>query len=533
MPALRNPLEVEPEMRSAPALDSSKLEAILNSAIAAIITIDTAGRMQSVNPATERLFGYGRDEMLGQNVKMLMPEPYRGEHDTYMTSYLATGRKKIIGIGREVLALRKDGSVFPVDLAVSEFEADGRRYFAGIISDLSERKRVEEALLESERKLARAQKLEAIGQLTGGIAHDFNNLLTVIIGNIELLGLHVQEGPQHDLLREAQEAAELGAELTDRLLTFARRRRLEPRTVQLNELVLQTTSLLKRTIGEHISLSALLAPDLWPTRSDPGQIESAIVNLALNARDAMPKGGKLVVETLNVTIDPDDELATPELSPGDYVQLSVSDSGAGMAPEVASRAFEPFFTTKSRGHGTGLGLSMVYGFVKQSGGHATIYSEPGHGTTVKLYLPRADAPEHRPGAREAKTSQGTAGERILMVEDDERVRRLTAKRLRHLGYEVIEAEDGKQAIALMEAGTRFDLVFSDLVMPGGVSGYEVCRRAREIDPKVRTLLTSGYSEEILREEDGAETMPRVLRKPYRQTELDRALREVLDTRKAD
>src|SRR5262245_15522545 len=281
----------------------SKLETILNSAVAAIITIDTLGIIQTVNPATERLFGYKAKELLGQKVRVLMPSPYHEEHDAYIANYIKNGRKRIIGIEREVKGQRKGGTVFPVDLAVSEFVADGQRFFAGIISDLSERKRLEEAFFESERKLATAQRHDAIGQLTGGIAHDFNNLLTVITGNLELLESRLDEPGMQELVKEAQEAADMGAQLTDRLLTFARRRQPETEIPSLNEVVFKTTSLLRRTLGEQIALSTILEPNLWPTKSDPGQIESAIVNLALNARDAMPRGGKLIIETGNVTIE--------------------------------------------------------------------------------------------------------------------------------------------------------------------------------------------------------------------------------------
>src|SRR5262245_22354722 len=433
----------------------SKLETILNSAVAAIITIDTLGIIQTVNPATERLFGYNAKELLGQNVRVLMPSPYHEEHDAYIANYAKTGRKRIIGIGREVKGQRKDGTVFPVDLAVSEFVADGARYFAGIISDLSERKRLEEAFLESERKLATAQKLDAVGQLTGGIAHDFNNLLTVITGNLELLENRIDAPALRELVDEAQEAADLGAQLADRLLTFARRRHLEVEILHLNEVVLKTTSLLRRTLGEQISLSTILEPELWRTKSDSGQIESAIVNLALNARDAMPKGGKLTVETSNVTIDHEGMagLQHPELRPGDYVQISVSDTGTGMTAEVQQRAFEPFFTTKSRGHGTGLGLSMIHGFARQSGGDVSIHSQEGHGTTVKLYLPRlagSDLVEETKATKD-RTERPT-GERILVVEDDERVRNLTVRRLSELGYEVLQAPDGVAAMKMLEDG---------------------------------------------------------------------------------
>ncbi|HEX2631271.1 MAG TPA: PAS domain S-box protein [Bradyrhizobium sp.] len=472
-------------------IDESKLEAILNSAVAAIITIDASGVIQTVNPATERLFGYEAEELLGQNIRVLMPSPYREEHDAYLANYIKTGRKKIIGIGREVKGQRKDGTVFPVGLAVSEFVADGVKYFAGIISDLSERRRLEEAFLESQRKLATAQRLDAVGQLTGGIAHDFNNLLTVITGNLELLESRLDEPGLQELVREAQEAADLGAQLTDRLLTFARRRHLEVEVLHLNEVVLKTTSLLRRTLGEQITLSTILEPDLWPTKSDPGQIESAIVNLALNARDAMPKGGKLIIETGNITIEDVGIVRGrhPELRPGDYVELCVSDTGGGMKAEVQQRAFEPFFTTKSRGHGTGLGLSMIHGFARQSGGDVTIDSEEGRGTTVRLYLPRLEGLEPAVKRDAVKEAVRSTGERILVVEDDERVRNLTVKRLTALGYEVLHASDGIAAIKMFEEGLRVDLVFTDVIMPGGVSGFDVIRRAIELDPQTKALMT--------------------------------------------
>jgi PAS domain S-box-containing protein len=506
--------------------DISKLEAILNSAVTAIITIDTNGLIESANPATEHMFGYKVGEMAGQNVRMLMPEPFRGEHDSYLRNYLTTDKRKIIGIGREVMGRQKDGTVFPIDLAVSEFVSEGTRYFTGIISDLSDRRRVEEALHESERKLAQAQRLEAVGQLTGGIAHDFNNLLTVIIGNLELIEMRISDSELTAILREAQEAADLGAKLTERLLAFARRSHLEPRILQINEVVLNVTGMLKRTLGEQIGLSTVLAPDLWPTRNDPIQVESAIVNLAINARDAMARGGKLVVETRNVAIDPTTTAGDGDLSPGDYVQVSVSDTGAGMTPDVRERAFEPFFTTKSRGHGTGLGLSMVYGFAKQSGGHATIYSEPGYGTTINIYLPRA--PEGEEPAVEASAtteSDATAVGSILVVEDDDRVRNLTINRLKSLGYRVHEAPDGGTAIRMLEEGLTVDLVFSDLVMPGGLTGHDVARRALELNPAIKLLLTSGYAEDLARSKDLGEI--RLLRKPYRLNALKAALKDVL------
>jgi PAS domain S-box-containing protein len=510
------------------AAQSAKLNGILESAVVAIITIDSRGIIESVNPATERLFGYEAVELEGQNVKILMPEPYRAEHDGYIESYARTSVKKIIGIGREVFGRRQDGTTFPVHLSVSEFEADGRRYFTGMIHDISDRKHVETALRESERRFAQAQKMEAVGQLTGGIAHDFNNLLLVITGNLELLEPHLTRDDSRELLKDAQDAAALGSKLTDQLLTFARRRHLDPQVIQLNQLVVSITEMLRRTLGEHISLSTSLTRDIWSTRADPDQFQSAIVNMAVNSRDAMPQGGKLVVETCNIVLNGDHTDFQPELKPGEYVQLSISDTGAGMPPEIRNRVFEPFFTTKEMGRGTGLGLAMVYGFVKQSGGHVTIYSEVGHGTTINLYLPRADA---APASAAPNMTKGDVDpqprETILVVEDDARVRQLTIRRLELIGYQVLEAADGPAAIEILERDDPIDLVFTDLIMPGGLSGREVAMRARQIRSGIKVLLTSGYAEELVHGDELQRENLKVLRKPYQQADLVAALRDVL------
>jgi len=514
---------------STPLAKAAKLEAILQSALTAIIAIDSRGIVTSINPATERLFGYEASELVGQNVHILMPQPYHSAHDGYIASYLKSGVKKIIGIGREVTGRRKDGTTFPIHLSVSEFEAEGRRYFTGIIHDLSDRVHVEDALRESERRLAQSQKMEAIGQLTGGIAHDFNNLLQVVIGNLELLQPMLGNDMASDLLNEAQDAAELGARLTNQLLAFARRQQLAPQVIWLNDVVLGVAAMLRRTLGEQVQLSTSLAAGLWRTRADPGQVQSAIVNLALNARDAMPKGGKLILETSNITLDADHFNADPELKPGDYVQLAITDTGGGMPPEVRDRAFEPFFTTKEKGRGTGLGLAMVYGFVKQSGGNVTIYSEPGVGTTVNVYLPRSDVPADAalPQGDQAGRGRATTNEVILVVEDDPKVRALTNKRLRLLGYTVLEAADGPSALKVLEGAARIDLLLTDLVMPGGLSGRELAREATQLIPGIKTLLTSGYSEDLVFAHDGGTELPVTLRKPYQQSELARVLHDVL------
>jgi len=600
--------------------------------------------------AAEKTFGYAADELIGRNINMLMPEPYRSQHDTYLAKYLATGRRQIIGIGREVAGLRKDGTTFPMHLSVGEFAIGGARYFTGTIVDLSAQRAAEQrfereqalfrAIFESlpdplvicdptgavrlvnpsftrvfgytepevlgesmaclfentescmsflnagtttpqsaakphtarfrrksgelfpaetiegaivgssgsavgrlvlihdataerqqEAILLQAQRMEAVGQLTGGVAHDFNNLLTVILGNLELLEPKLKDELSQSLAGEAREAAEMGARLTDRLLTFARRQRLEMQSLNLNEFALGLTELLRRTIGAPIDLSTALAPDLWSTTADPGQVESAVLNLVLNARDAMPDGGRLVIETFNATVDAADVASNPGMAAGDYVVLSVADTGHGMPPEVHARAFEPFFTTKGAGKGSGLGLATIYGFARQSGGNVTIYSEVGKGTTVNLYLPRAGRRTEEEAAAAAKPAVDTGrGETVLVVEDDERVRRLTALRLKELGYRVLEADHGAAAFAVLAETPDIDIVFSDLVMPGGISGFDLARRVRERYPGTRVILTSGYSAELLNQADVAELDLKVLRKPYRQVELARAFRAALAER---
>ncbi len=624
------------------------LEAILRSAAAGIITMDSASIIRSANPAAHRLFGYEEGELVGRPVEILMPAPHRGGHHGYVDAYMTTGRSGIIGVGRELPGVRKDGSTFWLHLSIGEFVVAGERMFTGITIDLSAQRAAEDrlrrqeaqfrAIFESqpdavlitdhehrvrmanpafermfgrlagdlldtpplsiyadpkeweahvtaahdcedgqspkahthqfaraggeafpgvavhtdirdalgrnlgcliairdiskdvrrEGELMRAQRMEAIGQLTGGIAHDFNNILTVILGNIELLETRLTEGLSETLAREAREAAEMGARLTDRLLTFGRRQHLETARINLNEFILASTEILRRTIGEDIDLSTALAGDLWLTETDPGQIENAVLNLAINARDAMPDGGRIAIETRNETLDADAVALIPELRPGNYVVLSVSDTGHGMSEAVRNRAFEPFFSAKGPGKGSGMGLATIYGFAKQSGGHTTIYSEPGHGTVVNIYLPSSMKADPSATAGSAPATIGTGngrGETILIVEDDPRVRRLTATRITALGYRVLEAETAPEALRLIEGGATVALVFTDVVMPGGMSGLELVDKLGRSHPGVRTLLTSGYAQEFLGGRAGA--VNALLRKPYRQVELAAALETAL------
>ena len=516
-------MSLESTARAAAEEGQARLRAILESAVDAIITINDEGVIESLNPATERLFGYSAAEMIGQNVSLLMPEPHRSAHGGYIRRYLETRERRIIGIGRELPAQRKDGTTFPAGLSISEVVFDGQRLFTGIIHDNSARRAAEE-------QLHHAQKMEAVGQLTGGIAHDFNNLLTVVIGNLEMLEARVTDDRSRSLVRQAEEAAELGAELIDRLLTFARRRSLEPQSLDLNDLVLGLDDILRRALGEAIDLSILLSPGLWQVRSDSVQLENALLNLCLNARDAMPDGGRVTIETENAEVDDEAIPGDPDVRPGGYVRLSVSDSGPGMPAEVQARAFEPFFTTKEPGVGTGLGLSMVYGFARQSGGFARIESEPGCGTSVSLFLPRwagALAEEVTEGAG-AEDARGH-GETILVVEDDARVRQVTVQRLKSLGYRVREAGSGRAALDVLEEHDGIALLFTDMIMPGGMTGRELAEAVRVKYPEVKVLYTSGYAAQAAAQRGILGPGEALLPKPYRTSELAIQLRRILET----
>lgn len=501
----------------------ARLRAILDAAVDAIITIDENGIIESISPSTKTLFGYAAAETIGKNVNMLMPEPYSGEHDRYIENYLSTREKKIIGIGREVVGQRKDGSIFPMHLSVSEAFVSGRRLFIGIVHDVSERKK-------SEAELRRVQKMDAIGQLTGGIAHDFNNLLTVITGNLEMLEPRISDENQRAMIEQAQEAVELGASLTGRLLAFARRQTLEPKPIDVNELVLGMTELLRRTLGETIRIGTVLESHLWRTRADPGQLENALLNLAINARDAMPGGGNLTIETANREFDSTHLEAPSEIAPGGYVVLSVTDSGVGMSDEVKERAIEPFFTTKEASAGTGLGLSMAYGFANQSGGHLALYSEVGHGTTVSLYLPEiAEDAATTTAAQKPDEEVRASGETVLVVEDDARVRRTSVLRLADLGYKVLEADSGEAALKIISDGYHVDLLFTDIVMPGGMDGPGLAQEAQRRLPSLKVLFTSGYAEAGAVGSNLLQEGAMLLRKPYKTSDLARKIRGALST----
>jgi PAS domain S-box-containing protein len=503
------------------AARQSHLLSILETVPEAMVVIDEAGCMISFSKAAERLFGYSAEEVCGRNVRILMPSPDRDRHDGYISHYLTTGERRVIGFGRHVTGQRKDGTVFPMELAVGEAAANGKRIFTGFIRDLTNRHRMEEELRQS-------QKMEAIGQLTGGIAHDFNNLLTVISGNLEMAERRLENGRLRELLREAQGAADDGAKLTGQLLAFGRRQALNAKLADIGQLVSNFAELLRRTLGETIELQTVVTGRSLTALVDTTQLQNALLNLALNARDAMPRGGRLRIEIARVRLDADYVQTYPQVRAGDYILTSVSDTGAGMREDVKQRAFEPFFTTKGAGAGTGLGLSMVYGFARQSGGHVQLYSELGQGTTARLFLPATTPTSAAEGetADPAPTARPRTDDCILVVEDDARVRRVVVARLEEEGYRVIEAADGKDALARIAEHPEIRLLFTDIIMPGGMFGDDLAREARRLRPTLKILFTSGYAEPSLAGRELAEGS--WLKKPYTSTELTARLRMLLD-----
>ncbi len=498
----------------------ARLRSILETAPDAIIALDERGIIQYFSKSAEKLFGYAPGEVIGRNVKILMPAPHQENHDGYLARYLRTGEKRIIGIGRQVEAQRKDGANFPMELAVGEVKLGGTHIFTGFIRDLTAR-------VKMEQDLRQAQKMEAIGQLTGGVAHDFNNLLTVISGNLEMLERRLIDPEHREMLNEAQEASKLGAELAKRLLAFGRRQSLNPKPTDLNALAGGMVELLRRSLGETTEFETRLAEALPMIIADPGQVENALLNLAINARDAMPNGGRLVIETARAEIDEDYAAAYADVVPGRYITLAVTDTGTGMSPEVRQRAFEPFYTTKGPGAGSGLGLSMVYGFVKQSGGHVQLYSELGHGTTVRLYLPEHAGSNTAEQPAAVSIARAALGETILVVEDDQRVRRVSVRRLKELGYAVIEADSGPAALLVLDREEPIDVLFTDIVMPGGMTGLDLAHVARRRRPKLKILFTSGYAEPAALKVAMLTTNVSWLGKPHSTNELGAKLRELL------
>jgi PAS domain S-box-containing protein len=496
------------------------LRSVLGSVNDAILTIDERGAVQSANPATERSFGYSEPELIGKNVKVLMPEPYQNEHDGYIANYLRTGVKKIIGIGREVEGRRKDGTTFPLELTVTEFRLDERRHFTGVVRDITARKQLE-------AQFQQAQKMEAVGRLAGGVAHDFNNLLTVINGYSDMvLDALPSHDPQREFISAIRESGDRAARLTHQLLAFSRKAIIEPKILDLNELIAESAKLLRRLIGEDIVL--VVVPDQVPVRikADPGQIEQVVMNLVVNGRDAMPTGGRLTIETRIIDIGDDDLLMYPGVNPGRYARISVADSGHGMTKEVKNKIFEPFFTTKGLGKGTGLGLAVVHGVVEQCGGHIAVESTVGVGTTFTLLFPIAKETKVGPVSVTAQiAAQGT--ETLLLVEDEDAVRTIARIALTMQGFTVLEAESGTEAIRLAEDHSGpIHLLITDVVMPE-IGGRQLAEAVRKCRSDVKVLYMSGYTDDAV-VHHGVETTDAFVQKPFTPLGLARKVRAVLD-----
>lgn len=493
---------------------------IFETSLDLILVVSRQGDFIRVSPSARDILGYAPEDMVGRNgVDFVHPADLQATREE-----MRVGRRGRAVRRFDCRYVHRNGTVVPIAWAGVWSEPEQQHFFIG--RDMTERE-------ASEARLRRAQRLEAVGQLTGGIAHDFNNLLGVIIGSLDLLaessGL---ERGGRELVEVALAAALRGSELTRQLLAFARRQSLDPEIFDLNDRVAQTLALLNRTLGERIVVSTVLAANLKPAFADPSQFESALVNLAINARDAMPEGGRLIIETAGKQLDEDYARTNGDVVPGDYVMLAVTDTGTGMAPEVLARAFEPFFTTKETGQGSGMGLSMIYGYARQSRGHVKIYSEPGRGTTVRLYLPVA-AGEAGQGASASATAEAAAaaapgGERILVVEDDPGVRTVAMMQLRSLGYHVLEAENADAALRVLGSGQPINLLFSDVVMPGDMTGDELARVAQVLRPTLKVLLTSGFASGATQSGPRSGDFRNLLSKPYRLVDLARRVRETLD-----
>jgi len=480
-----------------------------------ILVTDTSGNFIQVSPSVTAILGYQPSDMIGHSaVEFIHPDDLENTRSEMRAARRGQNKRNF-----ETRYIDKEGKAVALNWTGTWSEPVRRHFFIG--RDLTEKQ-------AAEAQLRHVQKMDAIGQLTGGVAHDFNNILTVITGTIGILEDAVAGEPQlAAIARLIDEAAERGANLTKHLLAFARKQPLQPLEVDVNSLVLEAAKLLQPTLGEHIEITPLLAEDAWTALADPSQLTTAVLNLALNARDAMPNGGKLALETSNVYLDENYASMQDEVAAGNYVMIAVSDTGSGIPAALLERVFDPFFTTKEVGKGTGLGLSMVFGFVKQSGGHIKLYSEEGHGTSVKIYLPRATGLNQT--AAEALVSVDIEGgsEAVLVVEDDPLVRRYVMTQIESLGYTTLEAANATDALHVIDNGADIDLLFTDVIMPGHMNGRQLVDEALKRRPGLKTLYTSGYTENAIVHHGRLDSGVLLLAKPYRKSELARMIRLAL------
>jgi PAS domain S-box-containing protein len=509
-------------------IDNEKMaRAIIEGALDAFVQTDERCVVIHWSPHAEALMGWTRAEAVGRSVEeLLFPEPLRALYRQWLDQFLSEAESDAVGGRYETPLLQKDGREFFAEVSFTALRRNDGHVINAFVRDITAKRAAEEQLIQ-------AQKMESVGQLTGGIAHDFNNMLTVITGTIEILA----EGVKHDpalasIVRMIDDAAERASQLTANLLAFARKQPLRPRETDVNGLIEEVVELLSPTLGRQIEIEAALSDQAWYALVDRGQLSSALVNLAINARDAMPNGGRLLFRTANVTRGEADADAGG-LGPGDYVAIEVIDSGAGIPSDIRDRIFEPFFSTKQFGVGTGLGLSMVFGFARQSGGSVTVESEEGKGACFRILLPRADvgvsdAPAASDAAPETEAELRGGSETILCVEDDDVVRAHVVGRLESLGYKVIAAANAAQALEVVNAGTAFDLLFTDIVMPGAMNGRQLALKVAELRRPLRVLYTSGNTFGALDLDARPAEGVLLLAKPYRKAELARMVRLCLD-----
>jgi PAS domain S-box-containing protein len=498
-------------------------QAVIRTALDAYVQTDLNGIVLDWSFQAEALTGWTRAEALGTDaVDLLIAAPLREGFRQRMTRLLPELSTTPIGIRFEASLQHREGDPILVEVSSTVLRLNGRSMINCFIKDVTQKRAAEE-------KLIQAQKMEAVGQLTGGIAHEFNNMLTVITGTIEILADAVKDNPPlATITKMISEAADRGAALTSSLLSFARKQSLQPSEIDVNDLLEELAKLLLATFDKKIEIATRLDDSIWLAFADRGQLSSALLNLAINARDAMADGGKLTLTTRNVVFGIREALAVGAGYAGDYVEIEIADTGTGMPPAILERIFDPFFSTKDVGKGTGLGLSMVFGFVKQSGGGIKVKSEEGRGTVFTIYLPKAETSALRPtGYDDRKVVGGT--ETILCVEDDRDVRQFVSLQLESLGYKVIPAANAAEALAIARQGTAFDLLFTDIVMAGALNGRELADEMVAMRPALRVLFTSGYAHDAPHAPGRATVSAPLLTKPYRKAELARMLRRCLDT----
>jgi len=499
-----------------------RMQNAFQSVTVGIVMTEQDGRIFEFNPAAERIFGYKISEVIGENVSILMTGQHSQAHDSYMGRYIGGGKARIMGTGRELLARHKDGREIPIHLGIDEIKEQHGSIFIGSITDLSIMKGLEE-------KIRHSQKMDAVGELTGGIAHDFNNLLGIAIGNLGMAKRKADpESPLLKYIDKALTANQRGADLTRRLLNFSRSSPTQTETVKINDLVRDLNDLIGRSLTAQATVTLELDPAAGKVTVHKGDLEDALINLVLNARDAMTNGGELKIATAEVLVLEESNAEFNRLEPGYYVQIEVSDNGVGMPANVARKVFDPFFTTKDQGKGSGLGLSMVYGFVKRSGGDVSVHSEEGVGTTFKILLPTGGTPSAPSNTKTVEPIPAGQNESILVVDDESDLLEVAVSMLQDLGYTATGCEQAQRALELLNHDAGYDLLLTDIVMPGEMNGLDLVNAAKTAHPNLKVLVASGYASQSVWDESSHSWKGMMINKPYNQLALSRAVRTALD-----